>query len=134
MSSPSQLFRATDIRDAIGMLADGCAVDPQLLPVVRAAVAGPCPTSDQGDREFFVDVSGCSLFNVDTEELIWPHEPGFEDPDYLPLRTLTNAVLWERTGLRWEHDRPRDWTAFVWRVAVPLSNRLGFVGAWRTTG
>ena len=127
---PCGLFPAMEIRDAIGELADGHPVDPLLLATVRAAVAGVCPTADQGEREFFIDVSGCGLFNVDTEELIWPHEPGFEIPDYLPLRILTDSTLWEQARQWWD-DRPREWTAFVWRFAVPLSNRLGFVGAWQ---
>ena len=126
------LFPAMEIRDAIGDLADGVAVDPTLLPAVRAAVAGLCPTADGGEQQFVVDVSGAGLFNVDTAELIWPWAPNDEiGGDDVPLQALTDPVLWERARSRWDADRPREWAAFVWRIAVPLANRLGFVGAWQ---
>jgi hypothetical protein len=129
MEPIDRLFTAMEIRDAIGELADGNSIDSRLLPFVRAAVTGLCPTSDRGEQQFVVDVSGCALFNVDTEELIWPRTPSDAPGDDIPLRVLTDAELWERARHRWE-DR-QEWTAFVWRIAVPLSNRLRFVGAWR---
>src|SRR5687768_5052030 len=122
----SEQFSAFQIRDAIGTWADGLPIDPALVPSVRAAVAGACPTSDRGTQRFVVDVSGCGLFNVDTEELIWPRSPdeqvGAAD---VPLEVLTDRELWRRTAGRWDEEQPRDWTAFVWRVAVPLCRRLG---------
>jgi hypothetical protein len=132
VGSVSPVFSSIDIRDAVGQLADGGSIDPKLVPFVRAAVAGQCPTSDRGEQEFVVDVSGCGLFNVDTEELIWPQNPGDETGDsYVLLRILTDRELWEQARSRWDEGHPREWTAFVWRVAVPLSYRgLGFRAAW----
>ncbi|HJZ54604.1 MAG TPA: hypothetical protein VKE74_06575 [Gemmataceae bacterium] len=67
MEDPHELFTAMEVRDAIGMLADGYPIEPGLIPFVRAAVAGLCPTADRGEQQFVVDVSGCGLFKVDTE-------------------------------------------------------------------
>lgn len=131
MSDTNELFPAIEIRDAIGMLADGHEVDPRLMPFIRAAVTGLCPTADRGDQQFVVAVDAAHLFNVDTEELIWPIGPEEESSDNVPLRALTQPELWEQSRRRWEDEHPRAWTAFVWRVAVPLINRLGIVGAWR---
>jgi hypothetical protein len=131
MDAPDGLFLPMDNRDAIGELADGHPVDPRQVPLVRAAVAGMCRTSDRGEQQFVVDVSGCGLFNVDTEELIWPRGPRDDIGDDVPLRILTDRVLWGEARRRWDKKHPREWAAFVWQVAVPLSNRLGFVGAWR---
>jgi hypothetical protein len=133
MEALDGLFPAMEIRDAIGALADGHPIDPRLIPFVRAAVAGVCPTSDRGVQQFVADVGGCGLFNVDTEELIWPRGAGDDVGDDVPLRVLTDRGLWEQARRPWDEDHPREWTAFVWRVAVPLSRRLGFVGAWRQT-
>lgn len=127
-----ELPTAMEIRDAIGQLADGLPVDPQLIPFVRAAVAGPCPTADRAQQSFIADVEGCVLFNVDTEELIWPVDPGKDNGEhYLPLDVLSNRDLWERTCARWDEQDARAWTAFVWRVAVPLSRRLAITAPWR---
>lgn len=123
-------FTAMDIRDAIGQVADGQSVEPALVPLVRAALLGPCPTSDLGQQQFVVDVSGCGLFNVDTEELIWPRIIGDDIFDDVPLRIITAPEIWNETRQRWDEDRPRDWAAFVWRIAVPLCRRIGVVGAW----
>ena len=132
MDAGAGLFPAMKIRDAIGELADGCLIDPGLVPFVRAAVTGPCQTSDRGKQQFVVDVSGCGLFNVDTEELVWPGNPGDDwDDAYVPLDILTDRERWEQSHRRWDEERPRQWAAFVWRIAVPLSRRLGFVAAWR---
>jgi hypothetical protein len=131
MEATDGLFPAMEIRDAIGQLADGLPVDPRLLPSIGAAVAGLCLTSDRGDQQFVVDVSGCGLFNVDTEELIWPRGNHEAIGDDLPLRVLTDRELWNAAHRKWDEEHPREWAAFIWRVAVPLSRRLRFVGAWR---
>jgi hypothetical protein len=119
------LFPAMEIRDAVGALADGGPVDPRLVPFIRMAVAGTCPTSDRGEQQFVVGIDGCDLPNVDTEELIWPRPLGDGPDGDVPLRVLTDQELWERTRSRWDDADPRSWTAFVWRIAVPLSRRLG---------
>lgn len=120
-----RLFPAMEIRDAVGELADGHSIDPQLVQVIRTAVAGLCPTSDRGEQQFVIDISGCSLLNVDTDELIWPRDPGGDcGDDDVPLSILSDRDLWERTRSRWDEERPRQWVAFVWRIAVPLSRRL----------
>jgi hypothetical protein len=125
------VFPAMDIRDAIGELADGHPIDPELVPFVRAAVAGPCLTSDEGTRQFVVNLLACDQFNVDTEELIWPAHPDAHAADDIPLRVLTDRKLWQQMHDRWAGDYPREWTAFVWRIAHPLSLRLPFAPAWR---
>jgi hypothetical protein len=130
MVTGDKLFPAFDIRDAVGSVADGQPVDASLLPSVRAAVHGLCPTSDRGQQQFVVDVRGCALFNVDTEELIWPRHPDQDIHSDVPLRILTDEDLWKQTRRWWDEEQPREWAAFVWRVAVPLSRRLGLVGAW----
>ncbi len=124
------MFSAMEIRDAIGQLADGRQIDPELVPFVRAAVDGPCPTSDQGDRQFVVSLDVCGQFNVDTEELIWPVAPDSDAGDDVSLWALTDRALWERARDRWDGEHPREWTAFVWRVAYPLSQRLVFTPSW----
>jgi hypothetical protein len=133
METVDRLFSAMKIRDAIGDLADGETVASDLMPSVRAAVIGTCPTVDRGEQEFVVGVMQAGLFNVDTAELIWPRDPGHpvcNDNDVL-LRVVTDPELWEQARQHWEASQPQEWTAFVWRIAVPLSNRLGLVGAWR---
>jgi len=130
MGAAGRLFPAMEIRDAVGELADGYPIDPQLVPFIRTAVTGLCPTSDRGEQQFVVDISGCGLLNVDTEELIWPRHPGDDRDDDVPLSVLTDRELWERICSRWDEERPRQWVAFVWRIAVPLSRRLGFSTAW----
>lgn len=125
------MFSAMEIRDAIGQLADGHRIDPGLVPFIRAAVVGPCLTSDDGYRQFVVNVQACGQFNVDTEELIWPVHPDADAGDDVPLRALTNRALWELARSRRDGQYPREWTAFVWRVAYPLSLRLLFTPAWR---
>jgi hypothetical protein len=131
MSSTNDLFTAMQIRNAIGQVADGMEVDPKLIPFVRAAVTGVCPTSDRGDQQFVVNVDTVDLFNVDTEELIWPRDPDEDIHEDVPLHILTQPDLWEHTRRQWDDAYPREWSAFTWRIAVPLANRLGFVGAWR---
>ena len=132
MEVENGLFPAMKIRDAIGALADGRPIDARLVPFVHAAVGSLCPTSDLGEQQFVIDIGGCGSFNLDIEELIWPRGPDDDVGDGVPLRLLTDAELWEETRRRWDEALPREWTAFVWRVAVPLSNRLGIIGAWRT--
>jgi hypothetical protein len=132
MTKTEEVSTAMEIRDAIGQLADGLPVDPQLIPFVRAAAAGPCPTADRGAQSFIVDVAGCVQFNVDTEELIWPLGPGKDaDEHYLLLAVLSDRDLWERTRARWDEQDARAWTAFVWRVAVPLCRHLAITAPWR---
>jgi hypothetical protein len=97
---------------------------PRLVPFIRAAVTGLCPTSDRGKQQFVIDVSGCGLFNVDTEELIWPWSLTATVNEDVPMRVLTDPELWERTSRHWDEEHPRQWVAFVWRVPVPLANRL----------
>jgi hypothetical protein len=89
-------------------------------------------TIDRGMQQFVVDLEGCSLPNVDTEELIWPHNPGSEDQYYLPLHILVNPVLWQQRQDRWNTIEPRIWQAFVERIAIPLTKQLSIVGAWDT--
>lgn len=84
METANELLSAMEIRDAIGGLADGQPIDPSLVPFVRAAVHGPCPTADRGEQQFVADISGCSLFNVDTEELIWPQTVHAETGSHVP--------------------------------------------------
>jgi hypothetical protein len=130
MQTTDQLFSWLEIRDAIGILADSGAIDARLVPFARAAVTGQCPTSDKGETQFVADVSCCNLLNVGTEELIWPWSPEAESADYILLPPLTNANLWNKAREIFEESQPVEWAAFVWRIALPLSIRLGFVGAW----
>jgi hypothetical protein len=89
-------------------------------------------TADRGAQQFVVDVSGCALFNVDTEELIWPRNPNEALIGYdLSLRALVDRELWENARRRWDEEHRAEWAAFTWRIAVPLSRRLQFVGAWQ---
>jgi hypothetical protein len=131
MNAADGLFPAMKIRDAIGALADGRPIDARLVPFVHAAIRGLCPTSDLGERQFVIDIGVCGSFNMDIEELIWPHGPDDDIGEGVPLRLLTDSELWEATRRRWDEAWPREWTAFIWRVAVPLSNRLAIIGAWR---
>src|SRR5690348_1988303 len=108
MSAANQLFPAMEVRDAIGQLAEGREIDPRLMPFVRAAVTGLCKTSDRGEQQFVVDVSGAGSFNVDTEELIWPRAPGDDIRDDVPLRALTDRGLWEQARCRWDEHHPRE--------------------------
>jgi hypothetical protein len=130
METTDQLFTWLQIRDAIGLLADTGRIEAQFVRFARAAVTGLCPTFDEGETQFGADVSGCNLFNVGTEELIWPWSPAMEGGDYILLPALTNADLWNKAREIFEESQPVEWTAFVWRIAVPLSIGLGFVGAW----
>jgi hypothetical protein len=132
MATEEPLFEAMRIRDAIGQIADGIETSPLLLACTRAAVSGFCLTADRGEQEFAVDVSGCRLTNVDTEELIWPRTVGhIGESNDVPLRVLTSPELWSRACVIWEKKDPLAWTAFMWRIAIPLSNRLNLAGAWR---
>lgn len=101
-----ELFTAFEIRDAIGLLADGRMIDTRLIPLVRAAVSGLFPTSDRGEQQFIVGISKCGQFNVDTEELIWPRSPGDDIFDDLPLRVLTDRDLLKAVCQRWENEDP----------------------------
>jgi|GEM_PF-3725515 len=109
------LFHAMDIRVAIGDLVDGQTVDLALLPSIRAAITGGCPTADRGEQVFVVGVMQAVLFNVDTAELIWPREP--EHPLYDAndglLRVVTDPQLWKRACGYWDAVHPREWTAFI---------------------
>jgi hypothetical protein len=66
MDEAGGLFREMDIRDAVGAMAGGEPVGPRLVPVVRAAVTGRRRTSDRGERQVVVDISGCGLLDVGT--------------------------------------------------------------------
>jgi hypothetical protein len=127
----SPLYLAMDIRDAIGQLAEGHAIEPELFEWVReVVVTGQCLTIDRGMQQFLVDLEGCTLTNVDTEELVWPYDPGSETQDHLPLNILVNPVLWQQMQDRWNATEPKIWQAFVERIAIPLTRQLSIVGAW----
>lgn len=51
---------------------------------------------------------------------------------HLPLSILTNRRMWEWESYRRQsqEEGSREWVAFVWRIAVPLSNRVNFLPAW----
>lgn len=121
-----RLFGAMEIRDAIGALADGRPVEAELVEVVRAALNGPVETADRGQQVFVVGVFTADLSNVDTEEIIWPRPVGHvpSDGDVL-LTCVTSETEFHAERERWMEEDPVAWTAFVWRVAVPLANRLG---------
>lgn len=111
-------------------MADGCDVDERLIPSVRAAVEGRCETADRGKQIFVVDIAQSNRHNVDTVELIWPRDPADDLFDDLPLNTMLNANAWTFAMNRWIKLDPVAWTAFVWRIAIPLSNRLKLTEAW----
>jgi hypothetical protein len=49
----SQLYTAMNIRDAIGELADGRVIEPELLECVRECIlSGQCLTADRGMQQF----------------------------------------------------------------------------------
>lgn len=123
-------FGWLELRDAIGQLIDGCDVDEKYIPAIREAVRKSYVTSDKGEQIFVVSVAQAHLFNVDTEELIWCVAQDSETEDDLPLPVLLDASKWNIALQHWSSENPVAWIAFIWRIAVPLSNRLGFVGAW----
>jgi len=123
-------FNSFDIRDAIGQMADGLEVNERLMPSIRAAVSGICETADRGTQIFVVGIAQSNLHNVDTEELIWPKNPADDPFDDLPLHTMLDANAWTSAMNQWLNEDPVAWTAFVWRIAVPLSNRLQLTEAW----
>ena len=96
------------------------------------AAVGTLPDDGPSGRLWglVVDVSGCGLVNVDTEELVWPRGAGDDIEDDVPLAACTDRARWELARRHRDGDCPREWTAFLWRIAVPLSRRLGFAGAW----
>jgi hypothetical protein len=123
---------AYEIRDAIGDLADGMPVAPALRFWVQAALSGMCETADRGAQCYRVDLSAVTQHNVDTAELIWPNHPDSPPhPDEVPLQIITDPLRWEQARQQWMAHDPIAWTAFVWRVAVPLVTRLGMRGAWQ---
>lgn len=133
MTGEPNTFDAYSIREEIGYLADSEATDEKFLQTIRAALNGPCQTSDKGLQLFVVDLRAVGQFNVDTSELIWPVDPSrdFIQNDEIPLSVIVNQQLWKQLQDLWEKKDPVSWTAFVWRIAVPLANRLNIVGSWR---
>ena len=126
------LIAAYALRDALGDLADGRAVDPLLYPMLRAALLGPVPTADAGLRQYVVAFYAVALPNVDTEEVIWPAaaERAPAAPD-VPLAIITTPALWAAAEAHWSATDIVAWTAFVWRIARPLARHLGVVPGWR---
>ena len=123
-------MKSWDIRDAVGLMIDGCEVESCCLPFVRAAVSGTCMTEDKGEQQFVVNMNAVLLHNVDGEELIWPSNPDECADSEIPLRVIVDPELWKQFEEEWEPEAPAEWTAFVWRIAVPLVSQLGLVGSW----
>jgi hypothetical protein len=123
-------FSAMEIRDAIGELAHSGTTDQKYVETIKAAVQGIVETADRGNQIFEVAIYCANQHNVDTEELIWPVEPLDTDKDSVPLPVISNPELWRKAEAYWIEHAPVSWTAFVWRVAVPLADRLGIVGSW----
>lgn len=132
MADEPALFPAAEIRSAIGCLADGEDIEPALLAAARAALAGVCPTADRGSRRFVAALDAAALRNVDTEEVIWPTDPAAPPaPGELPLAVIAAPALWAAAEADWLERDPVAWTAFVWRIAVPLARRLGLPSVWQ---
>lgn len=95
---------------------------------------GAAETSDRGSQIFVVGVDAANQHNVDTEELIWPRDPTADYKDDVPLEAISNPELWKEAEAYWMEEDPLAWTAFVWRVAVPLAEGLGIIGSWDKIG
>ncbi|MCG6192583.1 hypothetical protein LFX25_04945 [Leptospira sp. FAT2] len=132
MIESSELYDAFTIRDEIGMLADAVVSDEKYLKAVRSAMEGPCQTSDQGLRLFVVSLIAVNQTNVDTEELIWPIDPSTDTfgTEEIPLCVLTDKDLWLKYEAHWKENDPVAWTAFFWRIAVPLTDKLAILPPW----
>ena len=115
------MYDALVIRDALGALADGTAVDAELRTSALEALSGIVETADRGPQKFIVGVTEANLPNCDTAELIWPRDPDEAvDDDDTPLEYLTDEALFETERSRWIERDPVSWTAYYWRVAAPL--------------
>jgi hypothetical protein len=142
LKSISTKFSTEEIRDEIGWFADGDITEEKYLPVIKAAVEGSCLTSDRGMQLFVVSIDAANKHNVDTAELISAVDTsyqfnGFDKrsstcPNYdVPLNAIVNKDIWLKAEEYWTKEDPVLWTAFVWRVAVPLAKRLKLFGSWR---
>ena len=129
----NEVYDAYTIRDEIGFLADSDVTDKKYLPVIKAAINEFCETSDKGFQIFVASLEAVNQFNVDTSELIWPVDQSrdFSQNEEIPLNAIVNKELWVKVKEYWEIKDPISWTAFIWRIAVPLSNKLNIVGSWR---
>jgi hypothetical protein len=130
MRHSKERFSAMEIRDEVGVLADGGTIDQKYIDIIKAAVQGVVETADKGSQIFVVMIECANQHNVDTEELIWPRDPASNDKDSVPLEVIANPDLWEKAAAYWLEAAPLSWTAFVWRVAVPLADRLKIIGSW----
>ena len=130
MNHSKEKFSSMDIRDAIGAFADDGTIAQEYVAIIKAAVQGVVETSDRGSQIFVVGVYAANQPNVDTEELIWPRDPTVDYKDDVPLKAISNPELWKQAEAYWMEQDPLAWTAFVWRVAVPLVEGLGIIGAW----
>jgi len=124
------MFEAMNIRDAIGEFADGGPVNPKYIDTIKRAVVGAVQTTDRGIQIFAVSVHAANQHNVDTEELIWPNDPECDLMGTVPLEAISNSILWTKAEKHWQEEDPISWAAFVWRVAVPIANRLRILGSW----
>ena len=92
MDEAGGLFRVMDIRDAVGAMADDEPVDPRLVPARARGRHRAVPDVRSRRTAGRVDISGCGLLNVGTEELIWPRHPDDDGgDDDAPLRVLTDV-------------------------------------------
>jgi hypothetical protein len=139
-------FSAYEIREEMGWFADGVATEEKYLPDIKAAVEGPYLTSDQGMQIFVVSIDAANRHNVDTAELIWAMDSSYQFNEFreitlegksytihnldVPLNAIVNKDLWLKAEEYWTEKDPVSWTAFVWRVAVPIANRLKIPGCW----
>ncbi len=130
MTENIELFSAYEIRDEIGSFADGDRINEKYLPIINAALAGPCLTSDKGPQIFVVNIDCANQHNIDTAELIWPVDPLGSLNQEVPLQAIIKKEMWLEAKNFWEKEDPISWTAFVWRVAVPIANRLNILSSW----